>query len=162
MVKNYRYVGDVSYNIRFTRMNYLWLGNAKETVSPIKVCAMYSIRFTRMNCLWLGKRTEMVQYNKTCVIRGKQVCNQKCVRRPIITQTIASNKMYVYAPSTQHLLAIGGRAVIRIRHKDAERHPITARTSCSTSSSSKRTLKLSVLRLEQPTDGWLDGKLCWC
>ena len=35
------------------------------------------------------------QYNKMCVIRGKQVCNQKCVRRLIITQTIASNKTYV-------------------------------------------------------------------
>ena len=72
--------------IRFTRMNCLWLGNTKETVS---------IRFTRMNCLWLGNRTETVQYNKMCVIRDKQVCNQKCVRRPIITQTIASNKTYV-------------------------------------------------------------------
>ena len=27
-----------------------------------------------------------------CVIRGKQVCNLKCVRRPIITPTIAANK----------------------------------------------------------------------
>ena len=64
----------------------------------------------------------MVQYNKMCVIRGKQVCNQKCVRRPIITQTIASNKTYVNALSTPHLLAIVGRAVIRIRHKDVKRH----------------------------------------
>ena len=30
----------------------------------------------------------MVQLNKMCVVHGKQVCNQKCVRRLIITQTI--------------------------------------------------------------------------
>ena len=33
--------------------------------------------------------------NKMCVIRGKQVCNQKCVRRPIITQMVAANKTCV-------------------------------------------------------------------
>ena len=136
--------------IRFSSINCLWWGGKKETVGQMKVCAMYSIRFTRMNCLWLGKRTKTVQYNKMCVTRDKQVCNQKCVRRPIITQTITSNKTMWYALSTQHVLAIGGRAVIRIRHKYAKRHPISARTSCSTSSSSKRTLKLSVLRLT----GW--------
>ena len=32
---------------------------------------------------------------KMCVIHCKQVCNQKCVRRPIITQTIAANKTCV-------------------------------------------------------------------
>ena len=52
------------YSIQFTRMNCLWLGNTKETVSQIKVCAMYDMRFTRMNCLRWDKRTEMVQYNK--------------------------------------------------------------------------------------------------
>ena len=64
----------------------------KETTSQIKVCAIYGMRFTRMNYLLWAKRTEMVQYNKICVIRGKHVCNHKCVRRRIITQTIAANK----------------------------------------------------------------------
>ena len=40
----------------------------------------------------LRNTMEMVQLNKMCVIRGKQVRDQKCVRRPIITQTIAANK----------------------------------------------------------------------
>ena len=86
---------------------------------------------------------EMVQLNKMCVIRGKHVRNQKCVRRPIITQTVAANKTYVIC--SVYTTSIG--------HKDAKRHPISARTSCSISSSSKRTLKLTVLRLEQPSDG---------
>ena len=53
----------------------------------------------------------MVQYIKMCVIRGERVCNQKCVRRPIITHTIASNKTYVicfaYTTSIGHL-GMGG------------------------------------------------------
>ena len=79
------------YNIWFTRINCLWLGNIKEMVIQIKVCAIYGIRFTWMNCLLWAKRRKMVQFNKICVIRGKQVYNQKCVQRPITTQTIPVN-----------------------------------------------------------------------
>ena len=87
-------------HVRYTAYGSVgWIGwdQATQKKRPARsmVCAMYIIRFTRMNCLWLGKRTETVQYNKMCVIRGKQVCNQKCARRPIITQTIASSKTYV-------------------------------------------------------------------
>ena len=78
--------------IWFSSINCLWWGGTKEMGSQMKVCAIYIIRFTRMNCVWLGNTMEMVQLNKMCVIRGKQVCNHKCVRRPIITQTIAANK----------------------------------------------------------------------
>ena len=60
--------------------------------SQMKACAIYSIRFTGMNCVLLGNTMETVQLNKMCVIRGKQVRNQKCVRRPIIAQTITANK----------------------------------------------------------------------
>ena len=45
-------------SIRFTRMNYLWLGNTKETVSQIKVCVIEGIRFRRINSLRLGNKTE--------------------------------------------------------------------------------------------------------
>ena len=61
----------------------------------MKVCAIYGIQFTRMNCLRWGRWTEMVQLNKMCVIRGKQVCNPKCVGRPITTQTIPVKKTCV-------------------------------------------------------------------
>ena len=50
------------------------------------------MRFTRMNCLCWDMRTETVQMNKMCVIGGKQVCNEKRLRRPIRTQTITANK----------------------------------------------------------------------
>ena len=40
----------------------------------------------------LHNTMKMVQLNNMCVIHGKQVRDQKCVRRPIITQTIAANK----------------------------------------------------------------------
>ena len=56
------------YNIRFTRMNCLWLGNTKETVSQIKVCVIEGIRFKRINCLRLGNRTETGQPDQS-------VCN---------------------------------------------------------------------------------------
>ena len=72
-------------------INCLRWGGTKEMGSQMKVCAIYNIRFTRMNCVWLGNSMEMVQLNKKCVIHGKQVRNQKSVRRPIITQTIAAN-----------------------------------------------------------------------
>ena len=113
----------VMYNIRFTRMNCLWLGKTKEKGSHMKVCAIYIIRFTQMNYLWLGNTKETVsqikgvcdirhavhsdelfalrhenrnvQMNKMCVIRGKQVCNRKCGRGPITTQTITPIKMCV-------------------------------------------------------------------
>ena len=78
--------------IRFSSINCLGWGGTKEMRSQMKACAIYNIRFTRMNCVWLGNTMEMVQLNKMCVIRGKQVHNQKCVRRPIITQTIAAYK----------------------------------------------------------------------
>ena len=61
-------------------------------VNPMNVCGIYGIQFTRMNCLRWAKRTEMVQLNKMFVIRGKQVCNRKCVGRPIRTQTVPINK----------------------------------------------------------------------
>ena len=76
---------------------------------------------TRMNCLCWDKRTEMVQYIKMCVIRGKQVCNQKCVRRPIITHTIASNKTYVICSVYTTSIGHWGWAVTRMCHKDAKR-----------------------------------------
>ena len=38
----------------------------------------------------LSQDNRNVQFNKMCVIHGKQVCIQKCVRRPIITQMIAA------------------------------------------------------------------------
>ena len=138
--------------IWFSSMNYLRWGRTKETGSQMKACAIYIIRFTRMNCLWLGKRTKMVQYNKMCVIRSKQVCNQKCVQRPIITQTIASNKMYVICSVyTTYIGHCGSHSY----HQGCEEAFLSARTSCSSSSSCKKTIKLSVLRLEQPSDGWL-------
>ena len=40
----------------------------------------------------LRKTMEMVQLNNMCVIHGKQVRDQKCVRRPIITQSTVANK----------------------------------------------------------------------
>ena len=43
----------------------------------MRVCAIYGIQFST---------------NALCVIRGKQLRNQKCEWRPIITQTIAANK----------------------------------------------------------------------
>ena len=70
---------------QFSSINCLQWGGTKETGSQMNVCAIYSIWFTRMNCVWLGNSMEMVQLNKKCVIHGKQVRNQKCVRRPIIT-----------------------------------------------------------------------------
>ena len=101
--------------IWFIPMNCLRWGRPTETGSQMKVCAIYSIQFTRMNCLWLGGTKETVSQKrssewtvcieprehkwfnltKMCVIRGKQVCNKKFVRRPIITQTIAANKTCV-------------------------------------------------------------------
>ena len=41
----------------------------------------------------LRNTMETVQLNNMCVIRGKQVHDKKCVRIPIITQTIAANKL---------------------------------------------------------------------
>jgi hypothetical protein len=39
------------YDIQFTRMNCVRLGNTIETVSQIKVCAMKGIQFTQMSYL---------------------------------------------------------------------------------------------------------------
>ena len=61
------------YNILFTRMNYLWLGNTKETVRQIKVCVIYDIRFTRMNCFRLGNATETVQPDQGVYARQAHV-----------------------------------------------------------------------------------------
>ena len=74
--------------IQFSSINYLRWWGTKETGSQMKDYAMYNIRFTRMNCVWLGNTMETIQLNKMCVICGKQVRNQKCVRRPIITQRL--------------------------------------------------------------------------
>ena len=91
MVQNL--VACAMQGIWFSSINCLGWGGTKETGSQMKACAIYSIRFTRMNCVWLVSTMETVQLNKMCVIREKQVRNQKCVRRPIITQTInAANK----------------------------------------------------------------------
>ena len=72
------------YSIQFAPMNCLLLGSATETVSQIKgVCDIrHAVHSDEPFAL---RRTETVQYIKMCVIRDKQVCNQKCVRRLIIT-----------------------------------------------------------------------------
>ena len=54
----------------------------------MRVCAIYGMQFTRINCVLLGNTMETIQLNNMCVIRGKQVCDQKCVRRLIITQRL--------------------------------------------------------------------------
>ena len=78
---------------------HLWLYTCLSHITHIflswtvSVLLAQSKHFSRVNCLPWAKRMETVQFNEMCVIRGKQVCDQKYVRRPIITQTIAANKM---------------------------------------------------------------------
>jgi hypothetical protein len=58
-----------------------------------------------------------------CVIRGKQVSNQKYVGRPIITQLIAPNKIYVLwqtvggkqLSAIDEIITDGFRSLIRMR-----------------------------------------------
>ena len=80
---------------RLIQKNCLQWCRTIETDSRMRVCAIYNIRFIRMNCVWLGNTMETVQMNKMFVIHGKQVRNQKYVRRLVITQKIAANKLCV-------------------------------------------------------------------
>ena len=84
------------YNIRFTQMNCLWLGNTKEMVSQIKVCAMYNIRFTRMNCLWLGNTKETVSQIKVCAIYNMRFTRMNCFHWDKRTEMVQYNKYHKY------------------------------------------------------------------
>ena len=44
-------VACAMHGIRFSSLNCLRRGGAKEMGSQMKACAIHSIRFTRMNCL---------------------------------------------------------------------------------------------------------------
>ena len=78
----------IGLRTRFWLQTCLLLGNATETVSQIKACAIYGIRYTRTNYFWLGNTLETVQLNKMVVIRGKQPTRMNCLRWEIITQTV--------------------------------------------------------------------------
>ena len=64
----------VIYSIRFTRMNYFWLGNTKETVSQIKVCAIYA-------CGSLGPCRQCVTSLATVCSLGASSCTVATVHR---------------------------------------------------------------------------------
>ena len=67
----------------------------------------------------------MVQYNKMYVIRDKQVCNQKFVRRPIITQTVAANKTYVLCDGIAYRTTTYIHTLIRTWFHNQIKHRIT-------------------------------------
>ena len=74
----------------------------------------------------------------------------------IITQMIASNKTYVICSVYTTCIGHCGTGGHPDTPYGCEEAFISARTSCSTSSSCKKTSKLSVLRLEQHQMGdWM-------